>query len=87
MEVARQVSGACRGRWQWGEKLYTAAGVEVPPAVMAEDEELLEEGKELAPDSQVLDMVVTLPKEALPEGFDLTAIEDPAPKKGPKKTT
>lgn len=86
MEIARSVSGLCRGRWEWGGKLYTSAGVEVPPEVMAEDEALLEEGKELAPDDQVLDMTkVTLPKEALPPGFSLceqgTRTRTPKPEK------
>jgi len=74
MEIAKQVTGMSRGRWQWDGKLYTAAGVEVPPAVMHEDEALWEEKKELAPDDQVLDMKVTLPKEALPEGASLVEL-------------
>lgn len=83
MEIARQVSGLSRGRWQWEGKLYTAAGVEVPQDVMIEDELLFEENKEIAPDEQVLDMKVTLPKEALPPGYSLT---ETAPKKATKKT-
>ena len=83
MEIARPVSGLCRGRWQWQGKLYTAAGVEVPQDVMLEDEALFEEDKEIAPDEQVLDMAVTLPKEALPEGYSLVPI---SPKKAAKKT-
>lgn len=83
MEIAKPVSGLCRGRWQWGGKLFTAAGVEVPQDVMLDDELLFEENKEIAPDDQVLDMKVTLPKAALPQGYDLVEI---APKKVEKKT-
>jgi hypothetical protein len=75
-KYAQQISGQSRARWYWRGKAYTAHGVEVPENVRIGDEELWEAGKEAGTDEQVLDMKVTLPKEALPPGFELSAIEN-----------
>jgi hypothetical protein len=75
-KYAQQISGQSRARWYWRGKAYTAHGVEVPESVRIGDEELWEAGKETGTDEQVLDMKVTLPKEALPPGFELSAIEN-----------
>jgi hypothetical protein len=58
-------------------KMYTSSGVEVPAEVHAEDVALLVADQPLAPDEQVLNMVVTLPAEALPEHYSLSPLEPP----------
>jgi hypothetical protein len=72
---AREIVGRCRGVWNWDGNAYTAQGVLVPPSVIATDEARYEANQDVAPDDQVLDMVVRLPKEALPEGRELVPID------------
>ncbi len=76
---AQQIFGQSRARWFYRGKAYTAHGVEVPENVRIGDEELFEAGKEVGTDEQVLDMVVTMPADVLPPGFELSPIsEQPA---------
>lgn len=74
IELARRIQGACRGCWEWEGQVYTGAGVLVPQDVMRDDEELLIEGKEIAADETVLEMVRTMPEEALPKGYTFAPV-------------
>jgi hypothetical protein len=79
---ALTVHGHSRARWCIGDKAYTPAGIEIPQDVMANDEQLIREGRELPPDIDVLpSLEVTLPKEALPEG---AVLSEPPRKPGAK---
>jgi hypothetical protein len=73
-EKARPIVGLCRGIWSWDGRVFTAQGVEVPSDIMATDEARYEAKLDIAPDDQVLEMVVTLPVEALPAGYILAPI-------------
>lgn len=78
-QKATEIVGRCRGRWSWDGRVFTSQGVEVPPSVLADDEARYADNLDVAPDEQVLSMKVTLPKEALPAGFELSPVADAAP--------
>lgn len=83
--AVRVIGSGGRLAWQWDGKCYTSTGVHVPADIIREDDALILDGVPLPPDEEVLDMVVSLPHEALPPGAFLTPLDGSQPSRPAKE--